>query len=304
MAVGSLVTMAYRFVIEKVLTAQVSSHADIAARLLEHLVKRKEHYDKVVLPPLRAMTNVPPPDRTIEGAWNATADQLLAASADLLALMRDAQAQGSKNLQKRTGRSAGQKLDLTLTAPSSPSPEETVLTLQVMRDGLGRAARDASDEIDRLVAWLGPCEDPVARDFVAQMQRLAGQIRPTGFPPGPHAPTNVEASGPPGHVALMSRFAVDLVACFAPNVDLLLSVLNVLPSDQEGRASLGPLAENVDVVVPTAGDRTSSALHATYTARGQNEDEACQYALGLFERSRDEFSLPSPAHLTATARTP
>jgi hypothetical protein len=137
----SLETVAHRFVIEKLLTAQVASHADIAARLLEHLVARKRHYDEVVLPGLRRLTDVPPPDRTLEGAWNATASQLLATASDLLHLMEDARAQGGPNLQ-RSGRSAGPKLDLSLTPPTSADSREIALTLYVMQDGLRHAARD------------------------------------------------------------------------------------------------------------------------------------------------------------------
>lgn len=294
--------MAYRFVIEKLLTAQVSSHADIAGRLLDHLVKRKQHYDEVVLPALRKLTAVPPPDRTIEGAWNATAAQLLAASDDLLALMDDARSQGVPNLQVRTGRSAGPKLDLTLTPPSSFDPQEIALTIHVMQDGLGRAARDASDEIDRLIAWLEVCADPVAQDFVGQLKQLGSQLRPVSVPPGPYAPGSVEAAGPPGHIALLLNYEVDIVASFEPEVDLLARVLEVLPSDASGRPSLGPLAESVDVTVPIAGASDGPAFRATYAARGQNSDEARQYALGLFGRACSELALPESVGLTANVR--
>jgi hypothetical protein len=58
----------YRFVIEALLTAQVSSHADISARMPEHLVARKQHYDKVVIPGLRGMGAAGPEDRKLMGA--------------------------------------------------------------------------------------------------------------------------------------------------------------------------------------------------------------------------------------------
>lgn len=293
--------MAYRFVIEKLLTAQVSTHADIAARLLDHLVKRKRHYDEVVLPALREMIAVPPPDRTIEGAWNATVAQLLAASADLLRLMEDARAQGVPNLRKRTGRSAGPKLDLTLTPPSSFDPREIAITLHVMQDGLGRAARDASDEINRLIAWLEVCADPAAQNLVEQLKQLGMQLRPVGVPPGPYAPGNVEAAGPPGHIALLLDFEVDIVATFKPEIDLLDRVLQVLPSDASGRPSL-PLALGVDVTIPIADAPERSAFRATYAARGQNPDEARQYALGLFRRACSELALPEAVEVTVNIR--
>lgn len=294
--------MLYRFVIEKMLTAQVSSHADIAARLLDHLVKRKRHYDESILPALRTMTEAPPPDRGLEGAWNATADQLLAASEDLLQLMADARQQGVPALQARTGRSAGQKLDLTLAPPTSATPREIAATLYVMNDGLKRAARDASDELGRLVAWLGACDDPAAQDFVEQMKALASQLRPANVAPGPHAPSNVEVEGPPGHVALMKHYEVHVVAGFGPDVDLLADVLDVLPSDPAGQPSLGPQSKDVDVVVPATGDDERPSLRATFAARGQNPDEAEQYALSLFDRARAQLGLPEPSGLTVDAR--
>jgi len=176
--------VAYRFIIEKLLTAQVASHADIAAWLLEYLVARKGHYDEVVLPALRRMTDVPAPDRTLEGAWNATAAQLLATASDLLRLMEDARAQGVPNLQ-RSRRQAGPKLDLTLSPPTSADPQEIAITLHVMQDGLRRAAQDVSDEIGRLNAWLGVCADPAARELVEQLAKLAAEIRPAKASPGP-----------------------------------------------------------------------------------------------------------------------
>lgn len=294
--------MAYRFVIEKLLTAQVSSHADIAARLIEHLVKRKRHYDDVVLPALRDITDAPPPDRGFEGAWNATADQLLAAFEDLLGLMSDARQQGVPALQARPGRSPGQKLDLSLTPPSSTDRQEVAMTLHVMHDGLRRAARDASDELGRLVAWLGVCADPAAQDFAEQMKQLASQLRPTGVPAGPYAPSDVEVQGPPGHVRLMNPYDVDVVASFQPDVDLLTTVLKVLPSNSAGQPSLGPLSRNVDVVVPATGAAADPMLRATFVVRGQNPDEARQYAQSLLDRARLQLDLPEPIAVRLDAR--
>lgn len=293
--------MAYRFVIEKLLTAQVSSHADIAARLLDHLVRRKRHYDELVMPTLRAMTNAPPPDRGLEGAWNATADQLLAASDDLLQLMTDARQQGGPALRKRTGRSAGPKLDLTLSPPATADERELVVTFYVMNDGLQRAARDVSDELGRLVAWLGACADPVAQEFIQQMKQLASQLRPIGVSPGPYAPSNVELEGPPGHVRLMKRFEVDVSATFGPKVDLL-GALNRLPSDPTGNPTLGPLSTAVDVIVAAAGEAKPSRLCATFVARGQNPEEAQQYAHSTFDRQRAHLGLPETVATTVETR--
>lgn len=267
--------VAYRFVIEKLLTAQVATHADMAARLRENLVSRKAHYDEVVLPALRQLTNVPPPDRRLEGAWNVTAAQLRAAADDLLVLMADARAQGAPNLQ-RSGRQAGQKLDLSLRPPTSGNPAEIALTLRVMHDGLRRAARDVSDEIGRLTAWLGVCADPAAQDFVGQLAKLAAEIRPGEAPAGPYAPGQVEATGPSGHVALLRNYEVDVAAAFGPDVDLIALVLDRLTTNASGRAKFGPLSESVDVIAATTAEPAHSELRVTYLSRGQNPDEAAQ----------------------------
>lgn len=293
--------MAYRFVIEKLLTAQVASHADIAARLLEHLVARKRHYDEVVLPALRRMTDVPPPDRTLEGAWNATAAQLLAAASDLLHLMEDARAQGVPNLQ-RTGRSAGPKLDLTLRPSTSADPREVALTLHVMQDGLRRAARDVSDEIGRLNAWLGVCADPAAREFVEQLAKLAAEIRPAEAPAGPYAPSQVEAAGPPGHVALLRNFGVEVTAVFEPEVDLIALVFQRLPSDSSGLPRFGPLSDSVDLDAARTADPEVATLRVSYSARGQDRAEASQYAVDAFRRTCSELALPEPVRLAAEPR--
>jgi hypothetical protein len=293
--------VSYRFVIEKLLTAQVASHADIAARLLEHLVARKRHYDEVVLPALREMNELPPPDRALEGAWNATAAQLLAAANDLLRLMEDARAQGVPNLQRR-GRSAGPKLDLTLGPPTSADPREVAATIYVMQDGLRGAARDVSDEIGRLNAWLGVCADPAAREFVEQLAKLAAEIRPDNAPPGPYAPGQVELAGPRDHVALMRSYEVEIVAAFEPDVDLIELVLRRLPAGSPGPPRFGALSDGVDVVAATTADAEFSTLRVTYSSRGKNPEEATQYAIDAFKRTCSELALPEPVRLAADSR--
>ena len=293
--------IAFRFVIEPMYTAQVSTHADIAGRMLEHLVKRKEHYDNVVIPGLRGMGAAGPEDRMLAGAWNATASQLLSAQDDLLRLMEDATAQGSENLQRQVGRVAGPKLDLSLKAPPSPTPGEITATVYVMWDGLRRAAGDAGDQINRLKAWLSECADPVAQEFVHQLSALVNQIRPQDAPPGPYAPGPVEAAGPSGHTALLHGYTVEVVARFRPEVDLMKAIFDDLPSKPSAVPDFGPLAESVDVGVGTTSDPGAPTLAVTYPARGQNEDEARRFALALFERDRSEHALPEPETLTATA---
>lgn len=44
-----------RIVIEPMLSAQVVAHADLSARLIENFVKRRRHYDEVVILEMRAM---------------------------------------------------------------------------------------------------------------------------------------------------------------------------------------------------------------------------------------------------------
>ena len=293
--------IAYRFVIEPLYTAQVATQADIAARMLEYLVKRKQHYDNVVIPGLRGIGAAGPEDRKLEGAWNATASQLLSVQDDLLRLMEDARAQGSKNLLQQMGRVAGPKLDLSLTPPALPNQLEIMATLYVMWEGLRGVARDAGDQIGRLNAWLSECADPVARAFVEQLAALATQIRPQDAPPGSYAPGPVEATGPSGHTALLQGYRVNVVARFNPQVDLMRAIFEDLLSKPSGDPDFGPLAASVDVRVGTTSDPKPPTLTVTYPARGQTADEASRFALALFERDRSRHALPEPEMLTANA---
>lgn len=161
-------------------------HADVAARLIDNFVRRREHYDSVI-GAMRERGIAAPEDRKLAGLLNAMASQLLATRDDLLRLMEDAKQQGTENL-RRMGRSAGPNPDTSLTAPDSANPDEVAATVYVMWDGLKHAARDAADQIDRLVGWLSRVNDPEAATFTEQLRRMAGQLRPPGMPPGPYAP--------------------------------------------------------------------------------------------------------------------
>lgn len=294
--------IAFHFVIEPLYTAQVSSQADVAARMLEHLVKRKQHYESAVIPALRGMGAAGPEDRMLAGAWSATASQLLSTRNDLLQLMEDARAQGSENLQQRAGRVAGPELDLSLTPPSSANPVEIKATLYVMWDGLRGAARDAGDQLNRLNAWLSQCADPVARAFVEQLSALAIEVRPQDAPPGPYAPGPVETGGPTGHTALMRGYTVEVVASFKSEVDLMQVIFGRLPSKPSGVPNFGQLAEDVNVEVGTTSDTQPPNLTVTYPARGQNAEEACRFAVALFERDCSRHSLPDPKTLTTNTQ--
>lgn len=52
------------------------------------------------------------------------------------------------------------------------------------------------------------------------------------------------------------------------------------------------LAENVNVRVGTSSDPQHPTLTVTYPARGQKTEEACRFALALFERDCNRHSLP------------
>ena len=236
----------------------------------------------------------------LAGAWNATASQLLSAQDDLLRLMEDARAQGSENLSKQTGRMAGPKLDLSLKPPSFPSSGEIAATLYVMWDGLRRAATDAGDQINRLNAWLSECADPVSQEFVHQLSALVTQIRPQDAPPGPYAPGPVEAAGPAGHTALLHGYTVEIAARFRPEVDLIKTIFDGLPSTPSGLPDFGPLAVNVEVGLATTSAPEAPTLAVTYPARGQNADEAGRFALALFERDRSGHAMAEPETLNAT----
>jgi hypothetical protein len=282
--------MAYRFVIEPMFTAQVATHAHLSARMIENFVNRKRHYDDDVMPAFRKMGIAPPEDRVLEGAWNAIAAQLLAAQADLIQLMEDAKQQGTEVLRSRRGRTAGPKLDLSLTAPSSESPAQVAATAYVMLDGMRGAARDATDEIGRLTPWLSECADPAVGEFVDQLEGLAAQLRPQNIAPGPYAPGDVEANGPPQHAALMSAFKVTFVESFGPHPELM----ELLPGGDHAAPGFGPLAENMSFAEDSATEPALFTLSVTYPAAGQNDEEARRFASELFERDRNRHSLPRP----------
>jgi hypothetical protein len=275
----------------------VAIHADIAARLLENFVKRKQHYDDAVIPAIRDIGSAGAEDRVLEGAWNAIASQLLSTQDELLRLMEDAKTQGTEALQRR-GRQAGPKLDLTLTPPSSADPREVAATLYVMWDGLRGAARDAADELDRLIAWLSRCADPVAAQFVVQLSALAGQLRPPNVPPGPYAPGPVEIDGPRQHAALMSRYGVTVVAAFKAQVELMNIMSGSLPEKSFGAPDFGPLAKDMNVKEDTTFDPPLFTLTVSYPAGGQGDEQARQFALELFKRDCDRHSLPEPDRLS------
>jgi hypothetical protein len=288
--------VAYRFVIEPLFTAQVATHADISARLIENFIRRKRQYDEVVMPALRKMGIAPPEDRILEGAWNAVAAQLQSTEADLLQLMEDAREQGTEVLRSRRGRTGGPEIDLSLTAPSSTDSAEVAATVYVMFDGIRGAARDAADEIGRLTPWLSRCADPVAAEFVDQLEELAGQLRPPNVPPGPYAPGEVEANGPAEHAALMSPYKVTFVDCFGPHPDLM----DLLPGGDGAAPDFGPLAEEMSFAEDSATDPALFTLSVTYPAAGQNDEEARRFASELYERDRSQHSLPEPAKSSVT----
>jgi hypothetical protein len=57
-----------------------------------------------------------------------------------------------------------------------------------MMNGLMHAARDAADQLGRLLGWLSRVADPGALAFASELERLGAQLRPPGMPPGPYAP--------------------------------------------------------------------------------------------------------------------
>jgi hypothetical protein len=171
-----------------------------------------------------------------------------------------------------------------------------------MQDGLRRAARDVSDEIGRLNAWLGVCADPAARELVEQLAKLAAEIRPAKASTGPYAPGQVEAAGPPGHVALLHNYEVEIAAVFEQELDLLALVLQRLCTDSSGRPRFGPLSESVDVAAATTADPETSTLLVMYASRGQNATEATQYAVDAFNRTCSELALPEPVRVAADPR--
>jgi hypothetical protein len=146
------------------------------------------------------------------------------------------------------------------------------------------------------------CADPATAEFAEQLAKLAAEIRPTEAPPGPYAPGQVEATGPPGHVELLRSYEVVVAAVFESDVDLLELVLQRLPSGSSGRPSFGSLAQSVDVAAATTADSEPSTLRVTYSSRGQNPEEATQYAVDDFNRTCSELALPSPANVSADAR--
>jgi hypothetical protein len=135
---------------------------------------------------MRESSQAPPVDPRLRGLSSALGSQVLAVATDLWKLVDDAREQGRDVLGNI--RSPQSTADTSLKAPDISDAPRAGLTMFVMVQGLMRHARDAADQIQRLLVPLSAVADPACLVFASQLDEFSRQIRPSNAPPGPYAP--------------------------------------------------------------------------------------------------------------------
>jgi len=175
-----------RFRVPAEVSAQVHTHAMLAAKLLHSLELYSDGYTSM-MHSLGDETERPVSVELAEARARRSQifDRLAATRRDLIDLAVDALATGTENLRKLR---MSVEPDIQLMAPPDPSdPVALTTSMYVIRDRLKREARDASDQLGRLIGVLDGVADPAVLTLSNQLQRLATGLRPPDMPPGPYA---------------------------------------------------------------------------------------------------------------------
>lgn len=172
-----------RFRIPEEASATVHVHAALAVKRIRSLELYLQGYTERLAAFREQRTGRPP--APVLPVQLATIDQLEATRRDLVQLAQNAQETGTEAL-KQGNPSPEPKIDLMEISGSTP--EEMMATVYVIRDRIMREARDAADQLARLIEALDNVADAEVLLFAGELGRLAKGLRPPGAPPGPYAP--------------------------------------------------------------------------------------------------------------------
>jgi hypothetical protein len=152
---------------------------------LSNLLDRLDHYESV-LRDIGDLVDSPPADRDLVARWHALESQMQATVDELTLLADEAREQGRDVL--KTLRTTAPRADRTLQAPRSSNPLDIAITHHVIVTAAAHSARDAAEQIQRLVEPMSKIADPALLIFSGRLAELAIQLRPPGMDPGPYAP--------------------------------------------------------------------------------------------------------------------